>query len=56
MIEVTFGSNEYFEELKTKLSEVELSTLEESRKFIEKEMVKAKTLGQKNLMHKSTLL
>jgi hypothetical protein len=47
---------DYFEDLKTKISEVELEQLEKNRDFLAKEIQKAHQLGQKNLTHKASFM
>ena len=47
---------DYFEDLKTKISEVELEQLEKNREFLAKEIEKAHKLGQKNLTHKAAFM
>ena len=47
---------DYFNELKTKITEVQLEQLEQNRAFLAKELEKAKRLGQKNLTHKSSFM
>lgn len=47
---------DYFEDLKTKITEVEYEQLEKNRDFIAKEIEKANRLGQKNLTHKAAFM
>ena len=54
--ETKLEPNEYFEELKTKLSQIELEQLENNRTFLSNELEKAHKLGQKNLTHKASFM
>lgn len=47
---------DYFNELKAKITEVQLEQLEKNRAFLAKELEKANRLGQKNLTHKSSFM
>lgn len=47
---------DYFEELKTKLTQMQAETLDANRKFLYEEIQRADRLGQKNLIHKSSFI
>jgi len=47
---------DYFNDLKTKITDVELEQLEKNRDFLAKEIEKANRLGQKNLTHKAAFM
>lgn len=47
-----FEPTEYFEQLKTMLSEVQMSELESQVEALTEQIVSAKALGQKNMLHK----
>jgi hypothetical protein len=53
---VTIEPKDYFEDLKSKITEVELDQLQQNRKFLAKEIEKAHKLGQKNLTHKASFM
>lgn len=47
---------DYFNDLKSKITEVEFEQLESNRAFLAKELEKANRLGQKNLTHKAAFM
>lgn len=47
---------DYFNDLKTKITDVEFEQLEKNRDFLAKEIEKANRLGQKNLTHKAAFM
>ena len=54
--EPEFEPKDYFEELKTKLTQMQAETLDANRKFLYEEIQRADRLGQKNLIHKSSFI
>lgn len=54
--EKMFEPNQYFEDLKLKISEDVFQQLESNKKYIATEIVKAKNLGQKHLLHKASFM
>lgn len=53
---VELEPNDYFKDLKSKISETQQEQLVKNREFLAKEIQKAHTLGQKNLTHKSVFM
>lgn len=54
--EETIEPKDYFEDLKSKISDVQKEQLEKNREFIAKEIEKAHRLGQKNLTHRASFM
>lgn len=54
--EIEFEPNEYFLDLKNKVTEVEFDQLKKNKDYLAYEIVKAKQLGQKNLLHKASFM
>lgn len=56
VVENVIEPKDYFEDLKTKITDVQLDQLVKNREFLAKEIEKAHRLGQKNLTHKAAFM
>jgi len=52
----SFEPKDYFNDLKEKITDVQLDQLKKNREFLSKELQKAHRLGQKNLTHKASFM